>query len=408
MASEKIEKYSNYDALQCDLCGSSDIIQTNEGFTCRTCGIVLKEYILQYDHPYDRELIQHAVLRITQIGSFKERARNPESSKLRRLNKMQSIKSNKQTMETRAKMEISRIFDCLNLPETLKEMIFSKFRSFYEKLEPGTKYRSPEKLVPLTIYFCLKYRNISIKERELLEVSKISKEDFNAFKLQILRFFPQYQERDRKEYILTKILEVTEYFSLDMGFYHQSKKILYKLWDGIKNTKDDVVAGLTCSITSLCSYREITVNSICKRLGICMSTIQTQVKKRIFERFRVPGFISLVKSSDMLKRILVKLGLSEEAGDAINEDGVERIIEIKLGNIAQIFPEAEKAKYYFFAVRDNDNLPILLSLEIFDHLGVRDVMSSVRDFNNPILAKDLRLEVMNFHTGKGPPLVDTS
>ena len=404
MASEKIEKYSNYDALQCDLCDSSDIIQTNEGFTCRACGLVLKEHILQYDHPYDKDLVQHAVLRTTQIGSFRERTQSSKSSELRRLNKIQSIKNNKQAMQSKAKMEISRIFDSLNLPGSLKEMVFGKFKGFYEALQPGTKYRSPEKLVPLTIYFCLKYRNISIKESELLEFSKISKKDFGAFKKQIIEFFPQYKKRARKEYILNRILEVTEFFSLDMGFYHQSKKILYKLWDGIKNTKDDVVAGLVCSITSLCSYREISVNSICKKLGICMSTIQTQVEKRIFERFRVPGFISLVKSSDLLKRILIRLGIEE----AVNEDGGNEIVEIKLGNASQIFPGGDSSEYYFYAIKDNSSGPIIISLELFDHIGAREFTDTVRDIDNPVVVKDLRLEVMNFHIGKGPPIIWTS
>ena len=65
-----------------------------------------------------------------------------------------------------------------------------------------------------------------------------------------------------------------------MEFFYQAKKILYKLWESINNTKDDVIAGLVCSISALCSYREsVSVNAICMRLDIKMSTIQTQVKR---------------------------------------------------------------------------------------------------------------------------------
>ncbi len=32
---------------QCDICGSQDIMETREGFTCRACGIVLEAQKLE-------------------------------------------------------------------------------------------------------------------------------------------------------------------------------------------------------------------------------------------------------------------------------------------------------------------------------------------------------------------------
>ena len=79
-----------------------------------------------------------------------------------------------------------------------------------------------------------------------------------------------------------------EHYNLGMTFYLESKIILSKLWDGIKNTKDDVIAGLITSIVALCHYRDkITVNSICSFLNIRMSTIQSQVKERIFNHYYI-------------------------------------------------------------------------------------------------------------------------
>ena len=94
-----------------------------------------------------------------------------------------------------------------------------------------------------------------------------------------------------------------------MAFYFQSKKILFKLWDNIKNTKDDVIAGLIASISILCSFKDnnVSVSSICKKLGIKMSTIQSQVKKRIFEEFKISGFTTLIKSTDLLKKAMIKM-----------------------------------------------------------------------------------------------------
>lgn len=85
-----------------------------------------------------------------------------------------------------------------------------------------------------------------------------------------------------------------------------------KLWERIKNTTDNVIAGLVSSISVLCSLdfkNKVKVSSICDFLDIRMSTIQAQVKKNIFERFKVEGFVSLVKSSGLLAKIFEALGL---------------------------------------------------------------------------------------------------
>ena len=391
---------SSNNALTCDVCDSSDIGETIEGYSCRNCGIVLEIQKFEYNRPYKENQIQHAVLGITQIGSMRERLQYQNSVRLEKLNKLHSILNNKGAVFNKARIEISRILNYLNLPESPKQAIFNKFKNLYGALKPGTKYRSPEKLVPLTIYFYFKFQNISIKETELLEISKISKKEFNAFKLQIVEFFPQYKTRNRKEYILQRILEISEHYHLGMKFFYQSKKILYKLWASINNTKDDVIAGLVCSISALCSYREeVTVNAICMRLGVKMSTIQTQVKKRIFERFRISGFVSLVKSSDILKTIMSKLGLVD---DCVEEDS--HIIEVKLGGAAQVFNSSENFELYLFAVKDNFGLPITVSLQLFDHMK-NDSPTKRGDSRIQGVAKDIGMEVAMFHTGKGPPLI---
>ncbi len=276
--------------FMCDACGSTNIAETREHYVCRSCCVVLEVKKLEYHRPYNNDIVQYAKLGTTKIGSLRERLRNPNLVKLERLNNINSIKNNEKAVAEKAKIEISRIFNSLDLPRSYKEAAFKCFKNIYKGLKPGTKFRGVQKLVPICIYFCMKFNNISISESKLLSVSKISKKDFNAFKLQIHDFFPKYKERNRKDYILQKVLEITERFQLDMLFYYQSKKILYKLWNDIKNTKDDVVAGLVASISALCSYEKVTVSAICKELNIKSSTIQFQVKQRIFERFRIAGF----------------------------------------------------------------------------------------------------------------------
>ncbi|MFX0073134.1 MAG: hypothetical protein ACFFAO_18805 [Candidatus Hermodarchaeota archaeon] len=377
---KKIEKKSKelnqtMKVFTCDICGSTDIVETHEGYVCRSCGVVLEIQKLAYYRPYNDDIIQHARLGLTQIGLTKERLANSKSVQLDKLNKLHSIQSNEKAVLERAKIEISRIFNCLNLPLSMKELIYEKFKKLRGSLKPGTKYRSPEKLIPIAIYFVFKFRNISIDESELLEVSKISKKDFNNFKLQICKFFPQYKERDRKKYILQKVLEITEHFGIDMLFYYQAKKILYKLWNYIKNTKDNVIAGLVASISALCLFKdEISVSSICNKMDIKMSTIQSQVKTRIFEQFKVSGFTTLVKSSDALRELMKKLNIleynSHNQSEKLKENECAEMMEIRMKNDAGELNKVENVSYHFYALKDQtESTPLLVSLKTHDPIS---------------------------------------
>jgi len=407
--SKEVISSQDFTELSCDVCKSSDIFETKEGYVCRTCGIVLEIQKLEYHKPYNNDILQYAKLGTTQIGSIRERFQNDKSVQLEKLNKLQSIKSNKEAVLEQAKIEIKRIFTCLNLPQSLKGIVFEKFKKIRASLNPGTKYRSPEKLVPITIYLVFKFHNISINEVELLEISKISKKDFNAFKLQIFYFFPQYQERNRKKYIMQKLSEISAHFQLGMVFYFQSKKILFKLWDNIKNTKDDVIAGLIASISILCSFKDknVSVSSICKKLGIKMSTIQSQVKKRIFDEFKISGFTTLIKSTDLLKKVMEKMGLIEVKHIPMEKENCPNIIELELGNIKQEFNYLNNADYYFYSLSNNNGLPHFFSLKCFNNSIGFDNQKVVNSSNGyDIIGKEdklFELEIVKFLTTKDPP-----
>jgi len=59
---------------------------------CRDCGVVLTIPKLQYDHPYNCDVIQHSVqFGATQIGTVRERRGHPHSYQLRRMNQFIEI-----------------------------------------------------------------------------------------------------------------------------------------------------------------------------------------------------------------------------------------------------------------------------------------------------------------------------
>jgi len=283
-----------------------------------------------------------------------------------------------------------------------------KFKEIHPKLLVGSKYKNPEKLSAILIYMVLKLENIAIKRKNILSNSSLSKEEFNSFFFQVRKLLPEYTKRNRQNYITQKLMAITEHFGLEMSFYFLSKKILYKLWESIKNTTDDVIAGLVTSITALCDYKdEVKISSICDLLNIKMSTIQFQVKKRIFERFKVPGFISLVRSSELLKGFMRKVGLLE--GEELNvkvvlQENQENIINIQLGNAKRIFNPLND--HYLIGSSSDNGTITLAYLEVYS-----------KDFNNESNSRLKRkkrkkanvwfdLTLGEYFPNKGPPIVE--
>ncbi len=396
-------------SLKCDICGSYDITETREGYVCRDCGIVLQIQKFQYDRPYNEDLIQYAKgVGKTTIGTRRERIISPLSVKLRRINKYNSITTNEKAVVEKSRIETSRIFGSLRLSEysAVEEMVSRKFKEIRPQIRPGSKYRNVEKLTSVTIYFCLKLSNVPINPYELIEISKITKKEFNDFILQVRRFIPEYNERDRHEYILQRCLEVSEHFELGMPFYLLCKKILYRLWNGIKNTTDNVVAGLVSSIATLCSCKDrVSISRLCLRLGIQMSTIQAQVKKNIFRRFGVEGFTTLIKSSGILATIMNKLGLLE--AQISNLEGVQEVVvsdehvELVFGNAAKIFNVHKKAEYYFIAVRGKKATPLLVTFKINENqLDIDNKCQSKYQYN-----AIMDFQVHQYYNAKDPPKI---
>ncbi|MBA7580272.1 hypothetical protein ES708_22163 [subsurface metagenome] len=279
-------------------------------------------------------------------------------------------------------------------------------------------------MVPCVIYFYYKRNNTPISEKELLEVSKISKKDFNEFKIPMVKLWPQYKDRDRKEYVIQRILEITEHFDLGMPFYYQSYKILSRFYESIKNTKDDVIVGLVTSITLLCSQPEgVSVSALCERLGIKMSTIHRQVERRVIERFRVPGFRSLVKSAGLLKKVMTKLGVLGPTfvdidGESIDYedslvDGAD-IVQVVLGNATQVFNNLNESKDFYLFLKDlNGYLVASITQQIDNNNSYSNNNEIIRDnininersFSKKIGRKEtVRLELRKYYNPKGPPL----
>ncbi len=379
---------------RCDICGSIDIIETYEGYSCQNCGIVLEVQKLEYHRPYDKDILQYAVMNRTRLGTKSERSVINSSVRFGAMNRLDARLAHEERVVNSAIVEIKRIITALKFPMEDLYPLLELFKFIRSHIEKGTKYRSPIMLVPCIVYAYCKGNNKPIRERQLLEVATISKKDFNAFKYSIIRIWPQYQERNRKEYVVRRIFELTEHFNLGMPFFYQSKKILCKFYESIKNTKDDVIVGLVCSITLLCTRNNTCrVSNLCDMLGIRMSAIQKQVERKVFERFREGGFKSLVKSAGLLKKIMSKLGVFET-----KEKGEEReLVQITLGSASPVFNANEDLGYYLFVKSLNELLVVSVnSPKLYN--------SSQKKEENPAVASP-QVELWKYYSPVGPPVV---
>jgi hypothetical protein len=325
---------------------------------------------------------------------------------LRKINRYNTQLSNTGYAEIRATQEISRLFEVIDLPSVCKHRVKERFSEIFPQLQSGSKYKNPEKLTAILIYMVLKSENIVISKKELVNNSLLSQEEFNNFIFYIQKFVPEYKKRDRQGYVAQKLLEITEYFRLDMDFYYISHKILLKLWNSINNTTDDVIAGFCATITTLCNYRDaVNVGSICNHLNINMSTIQFQVQKRIFKRFKIPGFVSLVKSSAFLQRFIERIGILKGYQIEVeiiedNPDNSENnIVSIHLGGAQQVFnPHNE---HYLLGSVDDKKTITLCHLEIFNH---DQDNRNPKDKQKKEKVSSFNLTSRVYYIAKGPPI----
>ncbi|MEJ2251102.1 MAG: hypothetical protein P8Y97_15795, partial [Candidatus Lokiarchaeota archaeon] len=402
--------------------------ETKQGYICKSCGIVLEIQKMVYNYPRNGGAVQYSPKNRNQIGYKRERLRNKFSRTLIHMNKLNTFENNDDRVKREARVEVKRIFEYLKLPKAYMNETIDLVLDIRSQLAKGTKYHNIQRLVPVVIYISLKLKLIPINQYEVIELGHINKKDFNAFKLQIYRVKPDYIERNRKEYVIRRIFEIREHFGLDMMFYNIAVSILEKMWAVIKNTTDDVIAGLVSSIVILCSYHDhdnINVNSLCQMLGIRMSTIQSQVSRKIFQRLKVPGFQSLVRSSDLLKTIMEKLGFLQDKTEKVEKidetvditetynTGIQEIVEVEQEEPFDVpiafevelinYNYSQERLYAFVLNNGSEGIRIIAPfIESERKIGLKQGKRKNPNLNRSV--SKVAIEVISLKSPIGPPL----
>jgi len=201
-----------------------------------------------------------------------------------------------------------------------------------------------------------------------------------------------------------------------MPFFYQSKKILNRFFDTIKGTKDDVIIGLVTSITLLCSQqRDVSISALCNRLDVKMSTIHRQVEKRVMQRFKVPGFKSLVKSADLLKKVMHKLGVLDPPFINVSEKPeptteTDDMILVVLGNAKPVFNSFNMSKNYYFFLRNLSGFSVTSIINEENNDKTKKTLLTddgiITNKSDKIDNKDkVKLELCKYYNPKGPPII---
>jgi len=270
----------------CYYCNSIEISEISYGYVCRTCGTVQEAMRFESEALVDMTHFQYVV---TTIGNEGERKMSKNSGKIQYMSKLDSIiVPYKEKILNKAFSLAKTILEKLGRSINDAYIFKSKFREILPYFRPKSKFCSFEICIPCIIYHHYKEANIVIDVETLLAVSKISKKEIKEFRKEMELFWSGYKTRDRKKYILTRIGGIIGYGKL----YNQSKKVLDKFWNLIKDSKEDIIAGLVIGISIILSKcSNLTLSSICKSLNISQSSLQNSIQRKLFDRLGIENTV---------------------------------------------------------------------------------------------------------------------
>jgi hypothetical protein len=133
------------------------------------------------------------------------------------------------------------------------------------------------------------------------------------------------------------------------------------------------------------------------------------------QRFKVSGFKSLVKSADLLKKVMIKLGVLDpsivDVKETPEEDNENNdIVQVTLGAAKPVFNSLNEDKDYCLFVKGisgmvgtsiiNENNNAYLY-----NLLYTDKVKTPRNTEKLINKDKIRLELWKYYNPKGPPII---
>ncbi len=409
--------------LLCDGCRSDDISESIDGYVCRNCGLIIDVPIFKYNSPYNQDSVQvysNELKKTTKLGTNLERSSHSRSYEFQRMSKMQNISNEYENFVlSLANSEFNRILTALHLPNSLKNDCISIFRIVWKNLKKGTKARSAEKLAPVILFMVLKVKTINFDIPYLMNILNVEKNDFKEILIDAVCYYPAYAKRDRKPLILKKVNEICDFFNFEKDFMILANIILQKFWPYIKNTKDDVIAGVISTLAVIVKdISSVSISRICDKIGIKMSTINYQVKNHIFGKKKIAGFRSLINSSNLIKELVKCFVFDALIVKSENTQDISVENDIKESNKSEIIIidlKNDKEHHFNISLEDFRDLipfnfqsePLKLTVNSYplNFLMEYKIKSAKNDIH--ILKSKKREKFLySKKSGKGPPILN--
>jgi hypothetical protein len=98
------------DITTCEACISTDIKHEPSGYVCGNCGLVLSELVMQYNRPYQGQVVQYAPLGRTQMGFYKKRQIMARSDRMAILSNLDQERSTQERVKNKARLRLTAFY----------------------------------------------------------------------------------------------------------------------------------------------------------------------------------------------------------------------------------------------------------------------------------------------------------
>lgn len=267
--------------------------------------------------------------------------------------KLKFFKANEEQVKKDAELQIQRLLSYFYLPMNgeLEFNLKRLFTDIWKSLDNKTKYKDADKLIPIIFYYYFQNRRF-ISRKELLEQTDLTREEFNAFTIQISEFLPLYPLELKRHQIFKRFLKLQDEFDLEREFYYISVHLLLNL-PSILSTSRDIIAATISILTKLVENDEsISVNQILRFFKVNRSTVRYFVIEKIIKEYNLLGFTNLGQSKELLVDFLNKKILNRITSESLlnsrtnKEFRINEFLSVRLeGENSVIYVKGKKFRY---------------------------------------------------------------
>jgi len=173
-------------------------------------------------------------------------------------------------------------------------------------LTKSQKFLNVNLLAPVVVYAVFRSKGEIIKPPDLCRVAHISLGDFREGLVVVYPVYTAYIKRDREKFVAQLIDKVIAKFNLDSLFEDTAKKLLKIFFPLFKNTKDNIIAGLTATLSFVVlDYKLMPLLDIFEALGTDVTRAHYHVNRKIFLPNNLGDFKGFEKAKKPLKQFLL-------------------------------------------------------------------------------------------------------